>query len=74
MTEFNYTRYLPVKIVTKPVMKKTPGCKGSELLIVGWKVYINGAKYPEKPVEYYNKSEAEALESAIFSYTLKHGV
>ena len=72
MTE--YIRDLPAKIVTKEVLRKDPGCKGAELIFVGWKVYINGAKYPEKPMEYYALIEDGAIRIAIDDYKRKHGV
>lgn len=62
---------LPVKIVTVEVMKKTHGRYKSP---VGWKVYINGAKYPAKPMEYYELSEHGAILIAIGEYKSKHGV
>jgi hypothetical protein len=64
-------RNLPVKIQTVEVMKKTHGRFKSH---VGWKVYINGKKYPEKPVEFYAHDEETAILMAIGDYATKHGV
>lgn len=67
----DYIRNLPVKIVTVEVMKKTHGRYKSP---VGWKVYINGAKYPPKPMEYYMLTEEGAILIATDDYKRKHGV
>lgn len=59
-------RNLPVKIQTVDVQRKG--------VIQGWKVYINGAKYPGKPVEYYAETEETSVNLAIIGYKVKHGV
>jgi len=64
----DYIRNLPVKIQTVEVMKKTHGRFKSH---VGWKVYINGKKYPEKPVEYYPETEETSILFAIGDYNRK---
>lgn len=67
----DYIRDLPVKIVTVAAMKKIHGRYKSH---VGWKVYINGAKFPEKPLDYYTFDEETAIGVAIVDYKARHGL
>ncbi len=62
----DHIRNLPVKIQSVHV--------GNKHMVAGWKIYINGSKYPQKPLDTYTMIEADAIEAAIQDYKKKYGV
>jgi hypothetical protein len=55
--------------MSKPIIKTKEVMKMKNKKLKGWKVYVDGEKFPKKPVDFYvGVTEEQAIKKALEEY------